>query len=113
MQASIRLGMHVIKFSTLSWGMFSHFANAASISCATFPALFRRALILLLSWSGEHAGQSKTVTPSVSRYSVATLLVWGGALLCIKIKLSPIAALQSLTIGSCSKSTYLGPDKVC
>ncbi|CAH1107486.1 unnamed protein product [Psylliodes chrysocephalus] len=113
MQASIRLGMLLIKLSTLSWGMFSHSANAASISCATFPALFRRALILVLSWSGEHVGQSKTVKISVSRYSVTTLLVWGGALSCIKIKLSPIAALQSLTIGSSTKSTYLGPVKVC
>ncbi|CAH1110630.1 unnamed protein product [Psylliodes chrysocephalus] len=113
MQASIRLGMLLIKLSTLSWSMFSHSANAASISCATFPALFRRALTLLLSWSGEHADQSKTVTPFVLRHSLATLLVWGDAISCIKIKLSPIAVLQNLTIGSSTKSTYRGPVKVC
>ncbi|CAH1107128.1 unnamed protein product [Psylliodes chrysocephalus] len=105
--------MRLIKLSTLSWGMFSHSANAASISCATFSALFRLSLTLLLSWSIEHAGQSKTVTSYILRHSLATLMVWRGALSCMKIKLSPIAALQSLTIGSSTKSTYLWPVKVC
>ncbi|CAH1100599.1 unnamed protein product [Psylliodes chrysocephalus] len=113
MQAFIRSSMFLINLSTLSWSMFSHSANAASISCATFLALFRRALTLLLRWSGEHAGQSKTVTPSVSRYYVATLLAWGGILSCIKIKLAPIAAVQCLTIRSSTKSTYFGSVKVC